>query len=265
MTAATDHAARLTPSKLETARMCMARFRFEYVDRLPRRARADAELGNAADTTANEAYLQRKARDTLPAVGDVLDRFAAMWDWHAALVEEWDGETRGAMLDDGVRCMRLWRTRVAPHVRPESVQPTIRRQFGAAGDVWTLSGRLDVVADTGAGRAIADLKLSARRFGADRITRSTQPAAYSLLSDAPIFEFHVLVRTVTPQVQILRGVVDDVDRAHFLRVAEMTRRTIRAASTTGDWIPNRGHFLCSRRYCPFADACEREYGGRVPA
>ena len=31
----------------------------------------------------------------------------------------------------------------------------------------------------------------------------------------------------------------------------------------GLYLPNRGATTCSRRYCAFADACEREFGGQV--
>jgi hypothetical protein len=31
------------------------------------------------------------------------------------------------------------------------------------------------------------------------------------------------------------------------------------------YLPNRGSSVCSRRYCAFADACEREFGGTVAA
>jgi hypothetical protein len=32
----------------------------------------------------------------------------------------------------------------------------------------------------------------------------------------------------------------------------------------GLYLPNRSSSVCSRRYCSFADACEREFGGCVP-
>jgi hypothetical protein len=31
----------------------------------------------------------------------------------------------------------------------------------------------------------------------------------------------------------------------------------------GLYLPNRGSSMCSRRYCAFGDACEREFGGCV--
>jgi hypothetical protein len=31
----------------------------------------------------------------------------------------------------------------------------------------------------------------------------------------------------------------------------------------GVYLPNRSSTTCSRRYCAFADACEREFGGTV--
>jgi hypothetical protein len=37
------------------------------------------------------------------------------------------------------------------------------------------------------------------------------------------------------------------------------------ASPGGLYLPNRGSSVCGRRYCPFAEACEREFGGTVAA
>jgi hypothetical protein len=33
----------------------------------------------------------------------------------------------------------------------------------------------------------------------------------------------------------------------------------------GLYLPNRSSSVCSRRYCAFAEACEREFGGTVAA
>jgi hypothetical protein len=38
---------------------------------------------------------------------------------------------------------------------------------------------------------------------------------------------------------------------------------VREGIREGLYLPNRGCNLCSRKYCNFADACCKEFGGKV--
>jgi len=47
------------------------------------------------------------------------------------------------------------------------------------------------------------------------------------------------------------------------RLTERIYPLVAEGITGGLFLPNRNSTTCSRRYCAFADACEREYGGVV--
>jgi hypothetical protein len=259
---------RVSPSKLETAQKCLQQFAFRYVERLPENFRASLQFGIAADDTSNEVYRAKMATGRTPARKDVQDQFAAAWDYASAAVDDWGDESKGELLDVGVKAMAKWRDRIAEFVQPRAVQQTITKVVvdPVTGDSFELKGVLDLRAADPAGVEVAaDLKTAGRAYGKDAFERRSQPTAYTLLADLPTFEFHVLTTTKEPQTQVLRATISDSARFAFLKRAGMIRRQIENAFRTGDWLPNRTHMMCSRRYCEFWRECERRNGGQVPA
>lgn len=259
---------RMSPSRLETAAKCLAQFAFRYVERLPERFRAAMQFGNAVDDTGNGTYEAKRKSGATPSKSDVQERFAAAWDWAAAAVDDWEDETAGQLLDVGVKAVAAWRDRIAVHVVPEAVQEKLEAVVAdpATGDRFVLTGYLDVRGNVPSKqrRVVADLKTSGRVYRPDVFARRFQPVTYTLLTGIPTFEYHVLTTTKEPQTQVLRATLPDSDRDAFLRRAGMIRRQVGHAYATGDWLPNRSHMMCSRRYCEFWATCEKRHGGRVP-
>lgn len=262
----------VSPWKLETAQQCLAKFYFRYVERIYDGSfRAAMQFGNAVDATGNDTYRAKQLSGRTPAAKDVQERFAAHWDFEAGAVDDWGDDDRGSLLDRGVAGVALWRDRVAAFVTPQHAQHDLTREVTdpVSGDTFTLRGIVDlrgtVRVEGQEQRVTADLKASHRRYEAATFQRKFQPVAYSLLTDTPRFDYHVLVSTKTPQTQVMSCTISDADRAAFLRRAAMLRRQVAHAFRTGDWLPNRSGNLCSRRYCPFWSTCEQRFGGRVPA
>lgn len=270
----------LSPSKLEVATQCGAKFLFDYVENMPRRFRADGQLGNAVDDTGNQVYRGKAAAlegaavltpDDLaaatPSAKVVADVFAAAWDFEAGAVDDWQGDTRASILGEGVRMVRGWRERIAAYVFPRTTQRYMRKTLKdpKTGERFDLAGIVDLIGSTAVPSAVVDLKQTGKRYNDSKLTRSFQPVAYTLLAEVPVFEFHVLVRTAKPSPpQILRATISDADRDAFVARAAMVRRQIAHSFRTGDWFPNRGHMLCSRRYCDRWQVCEQRFGGTVP-
>lgn len=252
-------------SKLEMANRCLQQFAFQYIERLPRQNRAAVQFGDAIDATGNGTYTSKKATGETPSRSDVQARFAADWDFSADAIDDWQGGTRGEWLDAGVRSVAVWRDRIAAFVQPAAVQEKITRTVvdPVSGESFGLTGYLDLRGAVQERAIVADLKSSGRSYRPDVFARRLQPVAYTLLAEIPTFEFHIIVPTKEPKTQVLRSTISDGDRVAFLRRAGMLRRQVRHAATTGDWLPNRSHTLCSRRYCEFWRECERRHGGRV--
>lgn len=257
----------VSPSKLDAAQQCMAKILFRYVEHLPRTYRADGQFGTAIDQAGNDFYRAKIKTKRNPTKKRLAELFESAWEFEAGAVDEWQGETRHTLLDKGVEMIELWRSRIAQHVQPESAQKPVTMEVPdvITGGTFRLTGIIDMIGrTTGPHLSVVDLKQSLTRYPESRITRSFQPASYTILGKENVFEFHVVTRQATPQIQILRAVISDDDRRSMLLRASMIRRQIGHAFTSGDWLPNRTHQLCSRRYCEFWHTCEKRFGGRVP-
>lgn len=281
MRALAEIVATFSPSKMEVAAQCQSKFLYDYVQRLPRRVRADGQFGNAVDAVGNEVYRakiaalegagpQLSAADlerATPTAAAAACIFAAEWDFQGAAVDEWQDDTPAGVLDEGVQLVKRWRDDVAAYVLPRSTQQYLRRTVTdpVTGERFDLSGIVDLQGDTAIAGVVVDLKTSRRSYRADKLARSFQPATYSILAGVPWFEYHVLVRTKEPRPpQVLRVSIPDGERQALVRRAATLRRQIAHAYETGDWLPNRTHTLCSRRYCDRWQVCERDFGGTVP-
>lgn len=258
---------RMSPSRLEAAQQCLARVYFQYVDEPPPRAMGvDASFGNAFDELGNDVYAEKIRTGETPKANDVADRFAGIWEWHADYTEAWGDDTPGELLDRGTEAAKLWRSRIAAHVFPHATQERLQRTVTdpITGERFDLYGYVDLRAQVLDHETVVDLKAPRRRIPAARVLREFQAPVYSILTERPWFEYHVVTRNKNPQTQILRTHISDSHRRATLVRAGMLRRQIRVAWQTGDWLPNRTGNLCSRRWCDHWQRCERKYGGRVP-
>lgn len=264
-----DVIGRMSPSRLDVAQRCLAQFRFRYVDPDPKRVPHAWRMafGSAMDDAANGVYNVKLRDATTPSAADAADRFAEAWDYNSTLVDEWEGSSRGQVLDVGTQGARLWRDNIAQYVQPthapqhhaerEIVDP--RNQ-----DKWTLHGYIDLMCNVKGIDVVSDLKTSGKRYNANAFVNS-QPAAYTLLTGVPVFSYHIITSTKQPQTQVLQAhIADDVRDMYVLR-SGMLRRQIRNAHMSGDWLPNRQHMMCSKRYCDQWARCEAEFGGEVKA
>lgn len=256
----------VSPSRLETAQRCLAQFCFRYVERIRERWRSSLSFGRAVDDCGTSTYTRKIQNGTTPVAREVQELFAQAWEWESEAVDDWeDGDSKGALLDTGVRAVARWRDAVAQYLDPLAVQN--RLQMGvqdSQGDAFGVQGILDVRGTVRGVPVVADLKTAGKTYRPDAFARRMQPAAYTLLTGVSRFEFHVLTKAKEPQVQVLRWLVPDTERTSFVRRAGMIRRMIGHAFRSGDWLPNRSHYLCTRRHCEFWATCERRYGGRVP-
>ena len=68
-----------------------------------------------------------------------------------------------------------------------------------------------------------------------------------------------LVKTKVPALVEQEISIDTADIASTEKLYPLVQKGIRG----GFFQPNRSHFMCSKKYCAFWRACEREFGGRV--
>ena len=70
-----------------------------------------------------------------------------------------------------------------------------------------------------------------------------------------------MVGTKDPQLVQIEHTPGEAGR----RLVEKVYPLVAEGIASGLYLPNRGSSVCSRRYCAFADACEREFGETVAA
>lgn len=257
---------RVSPFKLDTAMQCMAKARYRYLERLRGPERSTMLVGKALDGVSNSVYRDKIAEpDVTASASDAADRFAAEFDYVAPIVDDWQ-EPRGDLLDKGVRATKVWRDSMAQFVTPIDVQPKLSVDLTDPidGTHFTLSGYPDTVGMVRGVKTTIDLKAPNRRYNAAKLTKETQPVAYSVLTGVARFEYHCAVLgKSSSQPQVLGATISDDHRHFFIKRAGMIRRAIGHAFHSGDWIPNRAHMLCSRRWCEFWERCQKDHGGEV--
>lgn len=250
----------MSPSRLWTWETCHERFFHQYVigTRTPKSA-AQA-FGTAFDDTANKVYAEKLHTGTTTKRHDVSELFREQWRASAEVVEVWEDDKPDELTDIGTVMAGQWRDQIAVELQPVEVQT---KAMFVHPDV-TIRGYADVVADrrTG-GRIIGDQKTAKKRWNKTTVDRNVQSVAYALGKGIDDFEFHVGVKTANPSIQLIQTRVSPRDKAGLILRASIAKRDILHALRTGDFAPNRNHYLCTKRHCAFWRECIKRHGGRV--
>lgn len=264
-----DLIGRMSPSRIDCANRCLAQFYFRYVERSPFKGKSVAlSYGNAFDTTSGRTYEAKLNDDnhTTPSASDVQDRWADAWDYHAQVIDDWGEVSKSQMLDRGVQGVKLWRDNIAQFVTPIE-KPQVRLQKTVtdpiSGEQFDLMGFVDLRAIVKGRDVVADMKAPGKLYNPDRLLNETQPVAYTLLADVSRFEYHIMTSAKTPKVQVIGADISKDAQQSFLLRTGMLRRQVSNAWMSGDWLPNRQHQLCKRRYCDDWSSCEAKFGGSV--
>jgi hypothetical protein len=285
---------RVSPSKLGMFARCRFQFFQHYLLGISKPPSFAMAFGSGFDDMANSAYTDAM-KTSLPDVADCQDRWAWCWDLEACQVEDWEGEDKGALLDQGVTLVNAWHGGIAVDVRPIAVQ---ERLALPTTEGWEIEGIVDIIGEKGDKKFCGDLKTGGKPWRSkesrksevrphgillqmenentvpSKARTSLQVPAYSLLTGLDEFEFHVCVRGKKgkkkdrpPDVDVIEMKVPESARQSYLRQAAEARAVIADAHRRGTWMPTGfmcGHFLCSRKYCGFWQECEREWGHRIP-
>lgn len=206
-----------------------------------------------------------ETRQDLPSAG-----VKALFDeaWELALKGELPGpygkcalppefaadEEPNALKTEGEALSVRYLDEACPQIDPAAVELPVRGTIGGA----QVRGFIDLL-DT-SGRVI-DLKVTKRTPSEVSPDHRLQIATYRKLCPQATGAARVdsLVKNKKPKLVEQAYIVEDCDLVEIERMYPLVQQAIRA----GVFLPNRGNFMCSRRYCAFWRACQREFGGRV--
>lgn len=261
-----------SPSRVALFLRCQFAWSCRYVHGLVSPPTAAIAWGNAHDRTANDVYSQKARTGASPGSKDAIDRYAARWSEQAREVPDWREESAGKLLDLGVALTRLWAKRAVPYVQPIATQREIRltvKDPQHERPEFTVRGIIDLVASIVVRGiptpTVVDHKASRRRITVSDSLRSLAGPVYCAGSGVDAFDLHAGRRNLhSVDWQSVRRTITKAEQNATLALVAKARRLMEQSVRTGDFLPNRQHHLCSRRWCAWWQVCERSNGGRVP-
>jgi len=251
----------ISVSQINLYRTCSLKYRFQYLDALPRRTvPAAVVFGRAVHRALEWLHTARKAGDA-PDLATLLRVFEA--DWHAqgldTRIDLADGTSVPQLLATGRGLLRAYyQAPATPVLEAEWFfeVPLVDPATKEVVDV-PLRGVIDLIETDG---TVVEFKTAQRRQPPSSLPDDVQLTAYSyayqhLFGRPPTGLRRVtLLRTRWPAIErqsTTRGLQDYVG---LVALATEVRRGIRA----GIFVPNRGCWLC--RDCEYDQDC-REWTG----
>jgi putative RecB family exonuclease len=251
----------ISVSQINLYRTCSLKYRFQYIDQLPRLVRAGGLVFGSAIHKALEWLNKTRKAGEQPTLEALLRVFEA--DWHAQCL---DGEILFAdhASADQLRMKGKELLSAYYHAPAKPVYdaelffqvPLVNPATGEVLDV-PLRGVIDLIE---ADDSLVEFKTSQKRWAVtdlpDNIQLTAYSYAYELLFGRRPKELRLvnLVRTKAPVIEthITGRDANDYERLFFL--GKEVRRGIQA----GVFIPNRGCWMC--RDCEYDQDC-REWTG----
>ena len=240
---------------------CSLKYRFQYIDRLPKLYRAAGMVfGSAIHKALEWLHKERKAGRN-PPLDQLLRTFEA--DWHAQCLDE---DIRFANGDDPEKLILKGKELLSEYYRMPASRvkdaelffqiPLVNPETGEVLGI-PLRGVIDLIEEDD---VIGELKTSLKSWSLadlpDNLQLTAYSYAYEVLFGRPTKDLKVinLVRTKQPKVQTLITGREKKDYERLFCLAKEFLRGIRA----GVFIPNRGCWMC--KDCEYDQDC-REWTG----
>jgi putative RecB family exonuclease len=253
----------LSASSIQLYLTCSLKWRFQYIDRLPRfTLSANQAFGTAIHAALNWLHKERKKGRT-PALAEMLQVFDA--DWYAQTQTE--GNLKVQFDDDGDASLLAYKGKEllmqyyhlpSGQIRESEMHFTLPLVNPTTGEVLDvpLRGFIDLVEDD----AIVEFKAPQRAPPIadlpENIQLTTYSYAYEKLFGRPPREIRKvsLVRTKNPKIETQ---ITSRDRRDYERLFHLGREVIKGIRAAV-FIPNRGCWLCND--CEYDQDC-REWSG----
>jgi putative RecB family exonuclease len=254
----------ISASSIQLYLTCSLKYRFQYVDRLPRLAvSGNQAFGTSIHAALNWLHKERKAGRN-PSLAEVLQVFAA--DWYAQTATEgrekirFDDSSDGALLGHkGKELLTQYYHLPARPVRDSELRFTLPLVSPVSGEVLDVSlrGVIDLVEEDD---VIVEFKAPQKAPPLtelpDNVQVTTYAYAYDKLFGRPPREIRKvsLVRTKNPRIDTQ---ITGRDQHDFERLFHLGRELIKAAQA-GVFIPSRGCWLCND--CEYREDCDEWTG-----
>jgi len=252
-----DH---LSASQINIYLLCSLKYRFQYIDRLPKPFKSSGLVFGSAIHSSLEWLHKERLKKTMPSIEKLLKIFEA--DWFSQTVEAEirykNAETEPNLLAMGKQMLtQYFHSEKKPAVNSEIPfsLPLVDPISGAVLDV-TIKGYIDLIRE---GHEIVEFKTSARTMTKQTVQDSVQLTcynyAYEMLFQARPQQLTVInfVKTRTPKQVILRTKRTKKDHQRLFHLASEVLRGIEQSL----FIPQPG-FMC--KDCEYATPCKQWTG-----
>jgi putative RecB family exonuclease len=249
----------ISPSQLTLYLTCSLKYRFEYIDRLPKAFRsASLALGTAIHAALQWLHNHRKTGRN-PPLDEVLRVFDADWYAQSSAIEILGEEGGDALRLKAKELLSAYYHLPAKPIRGVEIPFQVPLVNPATGEILDLPlrGRIDLIEGED---EIVDFKTPKATPPLDGLPDNLQLTAYAyayqILFGRPAKELRLmhLVKTKRPKIEEQKTWREPEDYERLFNVANEVLKGIRA----GIFIPNRGCWLCSD--CEYDQDC-REWAG----
>lgn len=244
----------LSPSSASQYLGCSAKYYYRKVAKIEDPPTGALTLGSSVHAAIRENFLQKlETRQDLPAAG-VAAIYTAAWEERAKETEFRDDEDPATMKAQGLALTLKYLEEACPKIEPAAVEHHVSGRIGGV----LVQGFIDLLDTSG---RIIDQKTAAKKPNEVSSDYVFQLATYRQLCPGASGESRLdtLVKTKTPQLVQIEAKADQASIDATAILYPLVQRNIRA----GVWMPNRSHFMCSRKYCGAWRQCQKDFGGTV--
>jgi len=250
-----DH---LSPSSIGQYMKCSAQYFYKRTIG-PKPPTISLLYGSSVDDAINLDMEQKIESHEDLKPNDVMDAFVSSWDKRKEETKFFPSDKPKDLRETGIRSVENWLQDVAPTIQPSAVQ----EELSFEADDSKIVQYADLITEDG---TIIDNKTAGRSPG-EHISHDhkLQLTLYGMGYESKnVFAprelgLDYMIKTKTPKVQRVRWTPNDSD----IMLANSMVGFVKKGIEKGVFIPNRGSFLCSKRFCGYWKECQSEFGGTV--
>ncbi len=253
----------LSPSMVLTYLTCARRFFYSEVARLPYLPGPDLAYGAAFHEMARETMYQKINTGKDLKIDLLQDLFCEDLEYRDV---DWSLKSLSETKDEGVISVRSYMQKIAPSIQPAHVEHAWT--WTREGRV-TISGKTDVITDK---NRVRELKTTGKQLDGYRSGKPRPKDGHRFQLGTYIASWRAQTGLDTVQGDLdysIRGkdVVCSIPMTFDDGLSKSILATFDDVATwvgREAWPPSRhGNYLCSHKYCSYANACEQDCGGRV--
>ena len=255
----------LSPSSITQYIKCSAQYMFKKVIG-PMPPTIALLYGKSIDRAINVDLEQKiNTREDLPA-GDLKDAFVTSWDKDKQSTIFFKNDKPEDLREVGVKSIDLWHKDIAKSVQPSHVQEKLFVEFEDFN--YNILQFADVITEE---KVIIDNKTAGRSIPSKdgniavphdhRLQLTMYDIGYETNYGERPQELGLdyLIKNKTPKSQRTRWKPNNDDRSYTMNLFKSVAKGI----DNETFLPNRGHFMCSKRFCAYWKECESNFGGKV--